>query len=184
MLVQPQFNFRTQAPQLGRARQARGNARTDAACRLHRLGSGERRTDEEKAAACERLKCELRAAEHRAEIGSERSEGGHGQFEEAAMLQVHAGKPGDAVHGGRKPHGARDRRTAAARGDAGRRFGSEVRISHAACKPGPPARGKGALGAKTCHAFEPRQRERIRTALLGKVEIRDHDDELVCERVF
>ena len=100
------------------------------------------------------------------------------------MLQVHACKPGAAVHRARKPHRARPHGIAAACGNAGRRFLGKVRASHALGEPRPPALGKHAPRCKTRDALKPRQRHGVGTPFFGKIEIRDHDDECLHERVF
>jgi len=100
------------------------------------------------------------------------------------MVQVQAREAGDAVHGVCKPHRAREICRAAPGGDAGRRLCGQALAAHMACKPAPPAGGKHAPRSKTRDALEPRQRERIRSTFLGKIKVRDHDDEVVHERVF
>jgi len=100
------------------------------------------------------------------------------------MIQVHAREPSDAVHGRRKPNGACDIRIAAPRGDARRRLLGKCLRPHRTCKPRPPAFGEHCSVSKTRDVLQSRQCQCVGDALLGKIEVRDDDDELVHERVF
>jgi hypothetical protein len=184
MLVQPDFNFRTQAPQRRRARQAPRQCSYRRARRLDRLAVGERRTCEEKAAACERFKRKVRARKHRAEIGSERGElRGMGSFRRPRCSRCTLASPamqctGVASHTAPATVHCSSvrRRRPALRGEASHLpRGVQARAAsprkHALrCQNAPCARAPAA--------------RRIGAALLGQVEIRDHDDEFVHERVF
>ena len=100
------------------------------------------------------------------------------------MVQVHARESGDAVHGRRKPHAPSGMRTGAACGKTRRRLLGKRPRTNRARKPRSPSSRKRRFLRKAADVLEPRQRELPGRAFLGKVEVRDDDDELVHERVF
>jgi len=182
MLVQPELNLCAQAPQRRLPWQHPRQAAAHRARRLRRMISASRRSAQKKPAARERLKCKTRSLKELLEIFSKRREGCHRKLEKPAIIQVHTGEAGDAVHGSGKPQ--RAARRVAAGGDAGGCFRGECLGANPTREPSAPAFVERADSAETRDALEPRQSENASRAFLGKIEVGDDDDELVHERVF
>lgn len=97
---------------------------------------------------------------------------------------MQARKPGIQVHRGCEPERRGELLTRAPCGNARGRQCGKILAAHAARKPRPPAIAQYGASAKTRYAFKTRHRNAVKRALLGEIQVSDHDDELVHERVF